>query len=67
MLTFRADEAPAHIDVLMVLAALARSEVVRTQETVVGQHQAARCHTVVISVIGHRAAHTSSQSTYKYK
>lgn len=49
----------------MVLAALAGSEVVRTEETVVCQHQAARRHTVVIGMIGHRAAYASSQPTFE--
>lgn len=48
----------------MVLAALAGSEVVWTEEAVVCQHQAACCHTVVIGMIGHRAAYTPSQPTY---
>lgn len=62
--TFRADKAPAHVDVFVVLAALAGSEVVWAEETVVCQHQAACCHTVVIGMIGHRAAHATSQPTY---
>lgn len=62
-LTLRANKAPANVDVFVVLAAFARSEVVWTEETVVGQHQTACCHTVVIGMISHRAAHTSSQST----
>lgn len=60
--TFGADEAPADVDVLVVLAALARHEVVRTQEAVVCQHQAASCHAVVIGVIGHGAANAPSQA-----
>lgn len=62
--TFWADKAPADVDVFVVLAAFARREVVRTEETVVRQHQAACCHAVVIGMIGHRAAHASSQPTY---
>lgn len=62
-LTFRADEAPANVDVFMVLTALAGSEVVWTEETVVCKHHAACCHAIVIGMIGHRAAHTPSQAT----
>ena len=63
VLTFGADEAPADVDVLVVLAALARREVVGTEEAVVGQHQAARGHAVVVGVVGHGAAHAAGQAT----
>lgn len=62
--TFRTDEAPADVDVLVVLAALAWREVARTEKTIVCQHQAARCHAVVISVVGHGAPHAPSQPTW---
>lgn len=61
--TFRADEAPADVYVFMVFAAFAGSEVVWTQEAVVGENQAACCHAVIIGVIGHGTAHASSQAT----
>lgn len=61
--TFRADEAPANVDVLMVAAALARSEVIRAQEAVVGQDDAAGSHAVVVGMVGDRAAHTACQAT----
>lgn len=63
-LTLRAHEAPANVDVFVVFAALAGSEVVWTEEAVVCQHQAACGHTVVVGMIGHRAAYTSGQPTY---
>lgn len=62
--TFRTDETPADVDVLVVLAALAWREVAWTEKTIVCQHQAARCHAVVISMVGHRAPHTPSQPTW---
>lgn len=61
---FGADKAPADVYVFVVLAAFARGEVVGTQEVVVGQHQAARCHAVVIGVICNRTADASSQPTF---
>lgn len=65
--TFRADEAPADVDVLVVLAAFARSEVIGTQEAVVCQHHAASCHAVVIGVICHWAADAPSQAAWQEK
>lgn len=65
--TFGADEAPADVDVLVVLAALARREVIGTQEAVVCQHQAASCHAVVIGVICHWAANAPSQAAWQGK
>lgn len=64
-LTFGADEAPADVYVFVVLAAFAGSEVVWTQEAVVGENQAARRHAVIVGVIGHGAAHASSQPTWE--
>lgn len=66
-LTLRAHKAPANVDVFVVLAALAGSKVVWTEEAIVSQHQAACRHTVVIGVIGHGAANASSQPTYDEK
>lgn len=63
--TFGADEAPADVDVLVVLAAFARREVIGTQEAVVCQHQAAGCHAVVIGVIRHWAANAPSKAAWQ--
>lgn len=62
--TFRADEAPADIDVLMVLAAFAGDEMVWTQEAVVGQRNTASSHAVVICMVSHWTTHTAGQTTY---
>lgn len=62
-LTFGADEAPADVDVFVVLDAAPGGEVVGTDDAVVGQHDAARRHAEVRSVIGDRAADTPHQTT----
>ncbi|TNN42262.1 hypothetical protein EYF80_047557 [Liparis tanakae] len=61
--TFGADEAPADVDVFVVLDAAARGEVVGTDDAVVGEHDAARRHAEVRGVVGHRAAHAPDQAT----
>lgn len=61
--TFSADEAPAHINVFVVLNTPARGEVVGTDDAVVGEDDAARRHAQVCSVIGDRTAHASYQAT----
>lgn len=48
----------------VVLDAAAGGEVVRADDAVVGQDDAACCHAQVCSVIGYRAAHTANQATY---
>ncbi len=60
--TFRTHKTPADIDVFMVFATFAWSEVVGAQEAVIGQWDAASSHTVVIGVVGHRAADTAGQA-----
>lgn len=57
--TFRTHKTPADINVLVVFAPFAWSEVVGTQEAVIGQWDASRSHTVVIGVVGHGAAHAA--------
>lgn len=49
----------------VVLDATAGGEVVRTDDAVVGEDDAACCHAEVCSVIGYRAAHTPNQTTYR--
>ncbi len=60
--TFRTHKTPADIDVFMVFATFAWSEVVGAQEAVIGQWDAAGSHTVVIGVVGHRAADAAGQA-----
>lgn len=62
--TFSADEAPADINVLVVLHAPTRGEMVGTDDAVVGEDDAARCHAQVCGVIGYRTAHAPHQTTY---
>lgn len=57
--TFRTYKTPADIYVLMVFAPFAWSEVVGTKEAVIGQRDAAGSHTVVIGMVGHRAANAA--------
>lgn len=61
--TFRADEAPADIDVFVVLDATTGSEMVGTNDAVVGEDNAACRHAEVRSMIGYRTAHASYQTT----
>lgn len=61
--TFGADETPADVDVLVVLAAFAGGEMVGTQEAVVGQRNTSGGHAVVIRVVRHRTAHAAGQAT----
>lgn len=65
--TFGADEAPADVDVFVVLDAAARREMVWADDAVVGEHYAARRHAQVIGMIGHRAANASDQTTCSNK
>lgn len=60
--TFRTHKTPADVDVFMVFATFAWSEVVGAQEAVIGQWDAAGSHTVVIGVVGHRAADAAGQA-----
>lgn len=60
--TFGADEAPADINVLMVLDATTGSEVVGADDAVVGEDNAARCHAQICSMIGDRTAHAAHQT-----
>lgn len=62
--TFGADEAPADINVFMVLDATSGSEVVGADDAVVGEDNAARCHAQICSMIGDRTAHTAHQAAY---
>lgn len=61
--TFSADEAPADVNVFVVLNTPARNEVVGTDDAVVGEDDTAGCHAQVCSVIGYRTAHASYQAT----
>lgn len=63
MFTFGADEAPADVNMFVVLDAAAGGEVVGTDDAVVGQHHAARRHAQVRGVVRHRAANASHQTT----
>lgn len=62
--TFSADEAPADINVLMVLHTPARDKVVGADDAVVGEDDAARRHAQVRGVVGYRTANASYQTTY---
>lgn len=61
--TLCADEAPADVDVLVVLDAAAGGEVVGADDAVVGEDNAARCHAEVRGVIGHWTANAPHQTT----
>lgn len=52
---------------LVVLDATTRSEVVGTDDAVVGEDNAACCHAEVCSMISYRTAHTPYQTTYRHK
>lgn len=60
--TFRTHKTPADVNVFVVFAPFAWSEVIGAQEAVIGQRNAAGSHTVVIGMVGHRAAHTAGQT-----
>lgn len=62
--TFSADEAPADINVLVVLHTPARDKVVGADDAVVGEDDAARRHAQVRGVVGYRTANASYQTTY---
>lgn len=61
--TFSADEAPADVDVLVVLDPAARREVVGTDDAVVGEDDAARRHAEVCGMVRHGAAHAPHQTS----
>lgn len=61
--TFSADEAPADVDVLVVLDPAAGGEVVGTDDTVIGEDDAACSHAEVCGMIRHRAAHAPHQTS----
>lgn len=61
--TFGTDETPADINVFVVLNTPTRSEVVGTDDAVVGEDDTARCHAQVCSMIGYWTAHASYQTT----
>lgn len=61
--TFSADEAPADVDVFVVLNAPARNKVVGADDAVVGEDDAARRHAQVCGVIGYRTANAPHQTT----
>lgn len=60
--TFRTHKTPADVNVFMVFAPFAWSEVIGAQEAVIGQWNAAGSHTVVTGMVSHRAAHTAGQT-----
>lgn len=61
--TFSADEAPADINVLVVLDPAAGGKVVGTDDTVIGEDDAARHHAEVCGMVCHRAAHAPHQTS----
>lgn len=61
--TFGADEAPADVDVFVVLDAPPRGEVVWTDDAVVGEDHAAGGHAQVVGVVGYGAANAANQAT----
>lgn len=63
--TFSANEAPADIDVLVVLHSSSRGEVVGTDDAVVGEDDATRCHAEVCGMVGHWAAHAPHQTSWR--
>lgn len=65
--TFRADEAPADVDVAVVTVALLGIEVVGADDGVVGDHLAACSHAQISHVVCHRTAHASHHFTLKHR
>lgn len=63
-LTFRADKAPADVDVLVVAAAPAGSEVVGADDAVGGQDHGAGGQAEVVGVIRDRTPHAAHQATW---
>lgn len=62
-LTFRADKAPADVDVLMVAAAPPCSEVIGADDTVGGEDHRASSKAEVIGMVRDRTSHTAHQAT----
>lgn len=62
-LTFRANEAPADVDVFVITAALPWREVVGTDDAVSGQDDAAGRDAVIASVVRDGASNAVDQST----
>lgn len=65
-LTFRADKAPADVDMLVVAAAPARSEVVGADDAVGGQDHGAGSEAEVVGVIRDRTPHAAHQATWHH-
>lgn len=61
-LTFRADKAPADIDVLVVAAAPSCSEVVGADDAVGGEHHGASSEAEVVGVVRNGTPHTAHQA-----
>lgn len=66
-LTFRADEAPADVDVLMVAAAPPCSEVIGADDAVGGEDHRASSKAEVVGVVGNWAPHAAHQATWHQK
>lgn len=67
LLTFRADEAPADVDVAVVAAALLGHEMTAANHHCSRQHLAARGNALVSCMVGHRAAQTTHHLPWSHK
>lgn len=61
--TFSADEAPADVNVLVVLDPAAGGEVAGTDDAIIGEDDAACRHAEVCGMVRHRAAYAPHQTS----